>query len=197
MWTYVAGSTTPQATYPDFTQSTPNTNPIVFDARGEANVWLDPILAYKFVEYDSSGTLLGTTDNINTFNVNTFSYGNFTATCTGFASKTTTVHYSKNGNTVTMEISSFSGTSNSTSFGLSGIPTTLWPQRTTEFAIPDGAAVDNGVSLTVATGNAATGRMNANGTITFNKNFNSTWTASGTKGMASATESFTFTYNLT
>lgn len=65
MATYAAGTTTPQATYTDSTGSTPNTNPIVFNARGEANVWFDPTLSYKLVEFDSDGTLLGTTDHIN------------------------------------------------------------------------------------------------------------------------------------
>ena len=49
LFTYQAGTTTKQATYTDSTGGTPNTNPVVMNARGEANVWLDPTLSYKFV----------------------------------------------------------------------------------------------------------------------------------------------------
>jgi len=48
LFTYVAGTTTKLATYQN-QAGTPNTNPIVLDFRGEANVWLDQTLTYKFV----------------------------------------------------------------------------------------------------------------------------------------------------
>lgn len=48
LFTYVAGTTTKIATYQD-QAGTPNTNPIVLNYRGEANVWLDQTLTYKFV----------------------------------------------------------------------------------------------------------------------------------------------------
>lgn len=53
--TYVAGTSTPQATYTDSTQSQPNTNPVILNASGQASVWLDPSLTYKFVLTDSKG----------------------------------------------------------------------------------------------------------------------------------------------
>ena len=65
MWTYAAGTTTPQATYTDSTGSQSNTNPVVFDARGEANVWLDPALLYKLIQFDSNGNQLRVVDNVN------------------------------------------------------------------------------------------------------------------------------------
>lgn len=48
LFTYVAGTSTKIATYTDSTGSQQNTNPIELDYRGEANVWLDPMLSYKF-----------------------------------------------------------------------------------------------------------------------------------------------------
>jgi hypothetical protein len=48
LFTYVSGTSTKLATYKD-QAGTLNTNPIVLDYRGEANVWLDPSLTYKFV----------------------------------------------------------------------------------------------------------------------------------------------------
>ena len=52
---YKAGTTTPQATYVDSTQTTQNTNPIILDARGECALWLDPLLTYKFALTDAQG----------------------------------------------------------------------------------------------------------------------------------------------
>jgi hypothetical protein len=67
LFTYLAGTSTPATTYTDSTGSTPNTNPIILDAAGQANVWLDPNVTYKFVLQSSvsSGSVLQwTVDNI-------------------------------------------------------------------------------------------------------------------------------------
>ena len=71
LYTYAAGTTTPLATYTDSTGVSANTNPIVLDSRGEANVWLGADI-YKFALYTSVGVLIWTVDNINgsTFGVN-------------------------------------------------------------------------------------------------------------------------------
>jgi hypothetical protein len=67
LFTYVAGTTTPQATWVDSTQTTANTNPVILDARGEASVWLDPTLAYKYVLQDAAGNPVWTVDHITAF----------------------------------------------------------------------------------------------------------------------------------
>jgi uncharacterized membrane protein len=64
LFTYVAGTTTPQATYIDVTQTTPNTNPIILNSRGEANVWLVQSQTYKFVLQDALGNLIWSVDQI-------------------------------------------------------------------------------------------------------------------------------------
>lgn len=64
LFSYAAGTSTPQATYTDSTMGTPNTNPIILNSRGEANVWLDPMLTYKFILQDSSGNQIWAVDNI-------------------------------------------------------------------------------------------------------------------------------------
>lgn len=64
LYTYAAGTTTPQATYTDYTGGTPNANPVVLDSSGYADVWLDPTLSYKFVLKDSAGNTLWTEDNV-------------------------------------------------------------------------------------------------------------------------------------
>lgn len=52
---YAAGTTTPIATYVDSTQTTPNTNPIQLNFRGECNLWLDPTKTYKLLLQDVFG----------------------------------------------------------------------------------------------------------------------------------------------
>lgn len=64
LYTYAAGTTTPQATYTDSTGSTPNTNPVVLNSFGQAAVWLDPTLSYKFILKDTLGNQIWATDNI-------------------------------------------------------------------------------------------------------------------------------------
>lgn len=56
LFTYQAGTTTKLATYTDSTGGTPNTNPIVLNARGECNLWVPPNVAYKFVLSPSTDT---------------------------------------------------------------------------------------------------------------------------------------------
>lgn len=70
--TYAAGTTIPQATYVDSTQTTQNTNPIQLNFRGECNLWLDPTKAYKFLLQDFLGnTVPGwPIDNITIGNAN-------------------------------------------------------------------------------------------------------------------------------
>jgi hypothetical protein len=80
LYTYAAGTTTPLATYTDSTGLIANTNPIVLDSRGEANVWLSGAI-YKFALYTSVGVLIWTVDNINgsTFASNATGDGTTTA----------------------------------------------------------------------------------------------------------------------
>lgn len=68
LFTYIAGTTTKIATGKD-QAGTLNTNPIVLDFRGEANVWLDPTLTYKFTlaplgDTDPPTKPIWTVDNI-------------------------------------------------------------------------------------------------------------------------------------
>jgi hypothetical protein len=66
LFTYIAGSSTPQATWTDSTQAVQNANPIVFDAAGRPpnEIWLANGIAYKFILKDANNNTLGTWDNI-------------------------------------------------------------------------------------------------------------------------------------
>lgn len=63
LYTYIAGTTTLQTTYADSSGAAANTNPIILDSRGEANVWLGGAI-YKFVLKDADDALIWTVDNI-------------------------------------------------------------------------------------------------------------------------------------
>jgi hypothetical protein len=71
LYTYAAGTTTPLATYVSYAGTTANTNPVILDSRGEADVWLDNAL-YKLALYDSDNALIWTVDNISSVNSGIF-----------------------------------------------------------------------------------------------------------------------------
>ena len=63
LYTYEAGTTTPKATYKDLAGAEPNTNPIVLDSAGRAQVRIVSG-SYKFVLKDSTDTTIWTEDNV-------------------------------------------------------------------------------------------------------------------------------------
>lgn len=63
LYTYAAGTTTPQVTYTDAAGTTPNANPVILDSMGMASVWLSGN-SYKMVLKTSTDVELWTADNI-------------------------------------------------------------------------------------------------------------------------------------
>jgi len=72
LYTYAASTTTPQVTYTSSSGATANSNPIILNSGGRvpAEIWLTDGLAYKFVLYTSTDTLIGSWDNIIGINSN-------------------------------------------------------------------------------------------------------------------------------
>lgn len=64
LYTYVAGTSSPQATYTSSTGMGLNTNPIVLDSGGRAAIWLANAAAYKFILQNSLGVTIWTADNV-------------------------------------------------------------------------------------------------------------------------------------
>lgn len=68
LYTYAAGTTTPQATYTTSAGSTAWSNPIVLDAAGRVpssgEIWLTEGASYKFVLKDADDVLIATYDNL-------------------------------------------------------------------------------------------------------------------------------------
>jgi hypothetical protein len=82
LYTYAAGTTTPQATYTSSSGSTAHTNPIVLDSAGRVpggEIWLAPP-QYKFVLNTSTDVLIATYDNISGLGAAAFQIDNFTGT---------------------------------------------------------------------------------------------------------------------
>lgn len=63
VYTYLAGTSTPAATYTSSTGATANAWPVILDARGEASVWLTPGL-YKIVLKDANDVEIYTQDGV-------------------------------------------------------------------------------------------------------------------------------------
>ena len=84
IYTYLAGTNTPAATYTTSAGSVAHSNPIVLDSAGRVpggEVWLTNGVTYKFILRDSAGALLGTYDNISGINDSAFTQiANFTGT---------------------------------------------------------------------------------------------------------------------
>lgn len=68
IFTYAAGTTTPQATYTTSAGNVAHANPIVLDSAGRVpsggEIWLTDTVSYKFVLSNSTGTTIATYDNI-------------------------------------------------------------------------------------------------------------------------------------
>ena len=77
IYTYAAGTTTPQATYTSALGVTAHANPIILDSAGRVpggEIWLTDSLIYKFVIETSTAVLIGTYDNITGVNSNFVNY---------------------------------------------------------------------------------------------------------------------------
>jgi len=85
LYTYTAGTTTPQATYTSAAGTIANTNPIVLDAAGRTanQTWLTTGGAYKFVLQTSAAVTIGTYDNISGINDLTGATGSTSITTVG------------------------------------------------------------------------------------------------------------------
>jgi len=82
LYTYVAGTTTPQTTYTSFAGNVPHTNPIILNSAGRVpggEIWLT-FMAYKFILRTSADVLIATYDNIRGNGANEGSVQNFTGT---------------------------------------------------------------------------------------------------------------------
>ena len=94
LYTYQAGTTTPQTTYTTNVGNVARTNPVVLDAAGRVpdggEIWILPV-SYKFVLKDSNDVLIATYDNI---------FGSGAFAVTNYTGNGSTVGYAISGNVV-------------------------------------------------------------------------------------------------
>jgi len=62
LFSFYAGSSTPLGTFTDATLGTPNANPTILDANGEAIIFPNPTLSYKFILQNAAGVVQWTID---------------------------------------------------------------------------------------------------------------------------------------
>jgi hypothetical protein len=98
LYTYAAGTTTPQVSYTTSAGTVARTNPIILDAAGRVaeggEIWITSA-SYKFVLRDSTDVLIATYDNIS---------GIGAASVLNYTGDGTTVAYAVTGNVVSVYI---------------------------------------------------------------------------------------------
>ena len=110
LYTYLAGTTTPAASYTTRAGTTASTNPVVLDSAGRVpgsgEIWILPI-SYKFILKDSNDVLIATYDNISGINA---------LTAQNYTGDGTTVGYAVSGNLVSVYINGVYQNRNTYSF---------------------------------------------------------------------------------
>ena len=97
LYTYAAGTTTPEVTYTSSSGITAHTNPIILDSAGRVpggEIWLTSV-SYKFVLNTSADVLIATYDNIRGFG---------STSVTNYTGNGSTVAYAVSGNVVDVYI---------------------------------------------------------------------------------------------
>jgi hypothetical protein len=64
LYSYVAGTSTPASTFSDESGAVPNSNPVILDSEGRADVWLSASTNYKFVLKDADDVTIWTVDDV-------------------------------------------------------------------------------------------------------------------------------------
>jgi len=64
LYSYVAGTTTPLATYTSSSASVANSNPVILDGAGRADIWLSSSSLYKLELRTAQGAVVWTVDNV-------------------------------------------------------------------------------------------------------------------------------------
>lgn len=103
LYTYQAGTTTPQASYTTSAGNVARTNPVVLNAAGRVpdsgEIWITS-QAYKFVLETSTGVLIATYDNVIAAGSGTYTVQNFTGDGTTVAFTLTNAPASENSTNV-------------------------------------------------------------------------------------------------
>lgn len=163
LYFYQTGTSTDQTVYQDGDCTTAHAQPVVADSNGEfARIYLDPDAStlYRVVLKDSSDNTLWTADDVSPRSPG-FDTDTFTVTWAGFSidPANTTATWFRFDRLVQIILPLGTGTSNSTSFSLSGVPTAIRPATKQYHYLPFGQ--DNGAHQDLVA------EINTDGTISF------------------------------
>lgn len=165
IYTYAAGTTTPQATYTSALGITPHSNPIILDSAGRVpggEIWLTDGLVYKFVIETSTTILIGTYDNITGVNSNFVNYTIQEEVITATAGQTvfnlSTINYTPGTNSLSVYIDgvnqyvgdSYLETDSDTVTFTSGLHVGAEVKFTTAIQVATGAMLASDVGFTQA-----------------------------------------------
>lgn len=178
LYSYAAGTTTPQTTYTSNSGAIANTNPIILQSNGVAPspIWVTDNVSYKFVLKDSSGVTLETYDNINgqgTISGNLTVGGTLTAnaiTCT--TNETIGGNLTVSGNVTAGSFTGVTGRIVQTvkSNGTYAATTSTTPVTTGHSATIVPTSTSSKILILFSGGIAQTNNNNGNAWITLNKN---------------------------
>lgn len=186
LYFYQTGTTTDQSVYQTAAHdASAHAQPVVADASGEfAPIYLDPEASFDYRARltDSDDVVIWTVDSIPRYSEN-FESGNYTVTYGGFSSDPagSTANWYRQGNIVNLVLPAGAGTSNSTLFTMSGMPTEIRPTTQQYAHFP--YAQDNSTHLT----GGASATIATTGVISFapaDAAYSTTgWTTSNSKGI--------------
>ena len=190
VYTYLTGTSTLSSSYSDSGITSANANPLVLAATGRGKLWLDPAINYDVVLKTSADVTLDTITNVSGDGRIS---GTFTVTLSGCtASITGTARYTVYAGMVTLYIPALSGTSNTTTAVLSGLPAAIDPVRAQHILIPQVTNNSTKYLLAKAVVNTdLTIDLYASTAVT--TDYSATFANSGTKGLEYPT---TITYSL-
>ncbi|QIM51629.1 hypothetical protein [Hydrogenophaga crocea] len=149
--TYLAGSSTPAATYVDDTGSTPQSNPIILNSLGYPTlgpIWLTGGVSYKFVIKDASNVTLRTIDDISGVNDASVSQSEWVAS--GFTpTYISATSFSVPGDqTAILQINRRLRTTNTSGFVYSTISNSVFAAGSTTVTVSnDSATLDPGLTV--------------------------------------------------
>ena len=165
IYTYAAGTTTPQASYTSASGATPHSNPIILDSAGRVpggEIWLTDGLVYKFVIETSLAVLIGTYDNIVGVNSNFVNYTLQEEVITATAGQTvfnlSTINYAPGTNSLSVYIDgvnqyvgdSYLETDSDTVTFTAGLHVGAEVKFTTAISVATGAMLASDISFTQA-----------------------------------------------
>lgn len=191
VYTYAAGTNTPQATYTDYTGNTQNANPVIADADGYTEIWIDRALAYKYEVTDADDNLIYTVDRINyagsSGQSQTFAAGSAAAPSINFVGALTSGFYSPGANQVGVSTNGVSAMvfDASQNVGVGGNPTTKFDVfgaiRAQSMSITTGGLTITLGGATITGNSSVTGTFGVTGntTLTGTNSFVGATTVSG------------------